>query len=131
MKKTILTILITIVALIGIILAFAFLGSAGVTDAADQILADFKNNQFEKVYNESLLDDEFTMVQLQEAFGVGTPYDITKAQKKSWNGRGFDGGIKYVWGTFIFPNGEELPLTFKFIEQNDKLVLVGIVSEEQ
>jgi len=129
MKKIILTIVLTIVALTVIFLAFVFLGSSGATDAADQILTDFENGQFEKVYTESLLDDEYTMEQLQQAFGVGTPYDITKAKKKSWNGRGFDGPVKYIWGDFTFPNGEELPLTFKFIEQNNDLVLVGIVNE--
>ncbi|MEK7146265.1 MAG: hypothetical protein AAB802_03715 [Patescibacteria group bacterium] len=131
MKKILLTVAITFASLILLLLAFVFLGSSGVADAADQILVDFENGQFEKVYTESLLDDEFSLEELQVAFGVGTPYDITKATKKSWSGRGFDGPVKYIYGDFVFPNGEELPLTFKFVEENGDLKLVGIVSEPQ
>lgn len=130
MKKTLLTIAATLAIPVILLIAFVFLGSSGVEDAADQVLADFQNGEFEKVYTESLLDEEFSLEELQQAFGVGTAYDITKATKKSWTGRGFDGPVKYITGNFVFSNGEEIPLTFKFVKESGELRLVGIVPEE-
>jgi hypothetical protein len=119
-------ILIGIVVVIVAIVALALGGSTGTDVAAEAVLQQFADGKYEEVYNESAMTDDFTLEEFTSAMGVGSEIDMTTAEKVSWNGRGFEGEEKYVYGDLKFTDGETRVATFWFVEVEGELELLGI-----
>ena len=112
--------------LIVIILAIVFLGTSGVKKAANWVLDQMQQGQMETVYNASVLPTVLSYSDWTASMWVGTPMSIANAELQWWNGRGFEWSEKYIYGTFLFENGQEETLTFWFEEVEDEYVLLGI-----
>lgn len=130
-KKTFLTVIGTIVGLIVLLLIVVFFTTAGVKQAAEHVLDEFQQGHVESVFNDSLLAEEMSYDEFQQALLVGTPQDLTQAENVSWNGRGFKNSVKYISGTFTLPSGEEIDLTYSFVKKDGKFILAGIMPTDQ
>lgn len=116
--------------LVVLIIALAFWGSSGVDKVAEAVMAEFKAGNIREVYDNSLMTNDFTFEEFSIAMGIDDIYDISKAEKIKWLGRGFENEEKYIYGTFKFSNGVEETLTFWFVEVDDELKLLGITGGE-
>lgn len=101
--------------------------SVNVKNSADQVLADFSSGSLNKVYQESIFDDQYSFAEFQKMMGVNTTLDITKAELVRWSGTGSVNGKKYVYGDFNFLNGKTQTITFWFSIVAGELSLEGIV----
>jgi uncharacterized membrane protein YvbJ len=112
-------------------ISFLSVGTRGVQDAAEGIIADFHQGNIEKVYQESLFPSEWTFQEFNQNMGVGSNYDITKAKKIKWTGKGIKNNEKYIYGEMEFPNKKVLTIVFVFMNQDGELKLMGIVEKKE
>lgn len=127
--KTAMKVVLGLVVVIGLIVWAVFALSSGVDDAAEAVMADLNNGNYEKVYNDSLMTEAYTLEEFAQLMGIGSSLDIATAELVSWGGRGLDNGEKYISGTFKFADGSEQIITFWFLDQGGKLSLLGITGE--
>ena len=116
--------------LIVIILAIVFLGTSWVKTAANDVVDQLNQGQVEAVYNASVLPQVISYNDFAGGMWVWTPMSIVNSELQWWNGRGFEGDEKYIYGTFLFENGQEQALTFWFQKFEGEYVLLGIVAWE-
>jgi len=128
--KKFLSVLRKILAVIGwfivIILAVVFLWTGGVRTAADDVLEQINQWNLEQVYQESALASEMSYQDFSKNMWVWSEMSIVDAKLKWWNGRWFENNEKYIYGTFIFKNGQEETLTFWFQKVDWEYMLLGI-----
>lgn len=128
--KKFLSVLRKIFAVIGgfiiLVLAIVFLWTSWVKDAADNVLDQIHQWQMEAVFDASVLPSIMWFEEFSANMWVWTPMNIANAELQWWDGRGFENDEKYIYGTFVFENGQEEILTFWFQEVEDIYVLLGI-----
>lgn len=130
--KTLGKILAGIIVFIALAGVGSFLGTIGVDDAAEDVMALFHEGRIEEVYRNTatVMQEQYSFEEFKNVMGVGKEYDISKAKKKSWNGRGFSGSQKHISGAFEFTNGEIINLYFWFVKEDGELKLNGITDRK-
>lgn len=123
-------ILTKILAILGwivvVIIAAVFLGTNWVKDAANNVIDQIHQGQLESVYDASALAKEMSYADFAKNMWIGTDMSIETAELKWREGRGFKDSEKYIYGTFLFKNGEEQTLTFWFQKAEKEYILLGI-----
>lgn len=125
MKKTIFTIVGTIVGIILLVIGSVLIGTAGVPDAAEKVLDQIQNNQIEELYQDSqmIIDNTATLEEIQYLIET---FDLQNAELVSWGSRGFESELKHIAGTIKLSDGSTKWLTMYFTKTDGELKFSGM-----